>query len=69
MFSLQNDYRNFGIDWQGPIPEPSPDVVDVPDTNCPFSDDQMHLLPNTDGLNYVEGIEVYQHITNLIPHV
>ncbi|CAH3188561.1 unnamed protein product, partial [Porites lobata] len=41
---FQGDYSNYGIDWQGPVPEQCPDYVEVPDTNCPFTEEEMHLL-------------------------
>lgn len=63
---FQGDYSNYGIDWQGPVPEQCPDYVEVPDTNCPFTEEEMHLLPVTDNLTYLEGVEVFNQITNLL---
>lgn len=62
----QADYANYGIDWQGPVPDPSPDYVDVPDTTCPFTEEEMHTLPTTEDLTYVEGVEAFSYITSLI---
>ena len=51
----------YGIDWEGPI---SPDIesVNVPDTECPFSTDQLDLLKET--INPLEesddyGVQLY----------
>ena len=63
---LQGDYGNYGIDWQGPVPEPSSDYVDVPATNSPFTEEQMHALCTTENLTYVEGVEAFTYITSLI---
>lgn len=63
---FQGDYSNYGIDWQGPIPEQCPDYVEVADKNCPFTEEEMHLLPLKDNLTYIEGVEVFSEITNLL---
>lgn len=63
---FQGDYSNYGIDWQGPVPEPCPDYVEVPETNCPFDEEEMHLLPRTDNLTYLEGLEVFNDLINLL---
>jgi len=63
---FQGDYANYGIDWQGPVPETSPDYVDVPDTNCPFTEEQRRVLPRTENLSYIEGVEAFSSIVSLL---
>ena len=62
------DFTNYGIDWEGPVPETSPDVVEVPETNCPFSEVQANMLPTVTNLNYLEAVQTFIHIVNLLPN-
>ena len=66
IFFLQEDPSNYGIDWQGPIPEQHPDSVEVPDTNCPFTEDELNLLPNTYDMNYLAGVDAFTHIKTML---
>lgn len=55
------------MDWCGPIPESDSDeLVEFPDTRCPFLQDQVNVLPKTDNMNYLDGIETFRQIVNLI---
>lgn len=38
---LQEEFRQYGIDWNGPVGTGDDNMVEVPDTLCPFSD---HIL-------------------------
>jgi len=38
---FQNDFSSYGIDWDGPVPAPSFDSVEVPLTSCPIDVDRM----------------------------
>ena len=59
---LQEEFRQYGIDWNGPVGTGDDNMVEVPDTLCPFS---YHILsqlrqsvhPNSDDDNY--GISLY----------
>ncbi|CAB3991437.1 PREDICTED: uncharacterized protein LOC107331191 [Paramuricea clavata] len=50
---FQNDSTYYGVDWAGPIPEIDPDIVAVPDTDCPFNNEQLRELPRLDGMTYL----------------
>lgn len=59
---LQEEFRQYGIDWNGPVGTGDDDMVEVPDTLCPFSDHILSQLrqsvhPNSDDGNY--GIFLY----------
>ena len=41
---FQEDISNYGIDWQGPVPPPCEENVEVPDTNCPLDDNCIQSL-------------------------
>jgi len=41
LFCLQNDFSSYGIDWDGPVPAPSFDSVEVPLTSCPIDVDRL----------------------------
>lgn len=41
VYFLQNDFSSYGIDWDGPVPAPSPDSVEVPETRCPINPEQI----------------------------
>ena len=36
-YLLQNDFSSYSIDRDGPVPAPSPDSVEVPETRCPIN--------------------------------
>lgn len=38
---LQEEFRQYGIDWNGPVGTGDDNMVEVPVTLCPFSD---HIL-------------------------
>lgn len=57
---------NYGVDWHGPIPDPSPDLVEVAQATCPFTADQLANLPQIDGLTYLEGVETFVNIVQLV---
>ena len=59
------DAQNYGIDWQGPIPDQDPDSVEVPETTCPFTEEQVNNLPTIDNLNSYEGSQIFNQITGL----
>lgn len=54
------------MDWSGPIPEFEPDLVDIPDTQCPFNHEQLRGLPRMDGINYLDGIQMYSQIIAML---
>ena len=43
-FFLQTDYFTYGIDWGGPVPSPTHDEVEVPETRCPIDLDGLQSL-------------------------
>ena len=49
----QIDYNSYGIDWEGPIPEADTDLVKVPKTECPFTDEQLRQLQGSEKINYI----------------
>ena len=57
---------NYGVDWHGLIPDPSPDLVEVAQATCPFTEDQLPTLPQTDELTYLEGVETFVDIVQLL---
>lgn len=65
---FQGDFTNYGIDWEGPVPEMSPDVVEVPETNCPFSEIQVNALPIVTNLSYIEAVHTFADIIKLLPN-
>lgn len=65
---MKGNESNFGVDWQGPVTEPQPESVEVPDTSCPFTEHQIHLLPETNSLTYLEGAEAFHSIIALLPN-
>lgn len=65
---FQGGFSNYGIDWEGPVPEMSPDVVEVPVTNCPFSEIQVNALPTVTSLSYVDAVQTFADIINLLPN-
>ena len=40
-------------------------MVEVPDTACPLTLEQMDLLPATENMNYFDGVETLQQILNI----
>ena len=67
-FCLQNEGNDYGIDWSGPIPQTDAnlyEMVEVPDTACPLTLEQMDLLPATENMNYLDGVETLQQILNI----
>jgi hypothetical protein len=38
---MQTDDELYGIDWEGPVPTPRQNNVQVPDTTCPLSQQQL----------------------------
>ena len=61
--------NEYGIDWDGPPPRgncETDDLVRVPDTACPFTQDQVSALPRTYNMNYLDGVETFQQILNLM---
>lgn len=66
---FQNEGDNYGIDWSGPIPRTDSglyEMVEVPDTACPLTQEQIDLLPATGNMNYLEGVETLQQILNIV---
>ena len=41
---MQNGFTNYGIDWDGPVPAPSPESVEVPETRCPIDPERLQSL-------------------------
>lgn len=41
---MQNDFTKYGIDWDGPVPAPSPESVEVPETRCPIDPERLQSL-------------------------
>ena len=64
---LQNNFTYYGADWAGPIPEIEPDIVYVPETDCPFSNEQLRALPRMDVMSYLEGMQLYEQIIGMLP--
>ena len=54
--------------WESPVPETSPNVVEVLETNCPFSEVQAIMPPTVTNLNYLEAVQTFIHIANLLPN-
>lgn len=44
VYLLQNDFSSYGIDWDGPVPAPSPDSVEVPETRCPINPERIESM-------------------------
>lgn len=44
LFCLQNDFAGYGSDWDGPVPAPSHETVEVPETRCPIDSNRMQSL-------------------------
>ena len=44
VYLLQNDFSSYGIDWDGPVPAPSPDSVKVPETRCPINPERIESM-------------------------
>lgn len=44
MYLLQNDFSSYGIDWDGLVPAPSPDSVEVPETRCPINPERIESM-------------------------
>lgn len=66
--ALQNEGNDYGIDWSGPIPQTDSslyEMVEVPDTACPLTQEQIDLLPATENMSYLEGVETLQQILNI----
>lgn len=42
------------------------EMVEVPDTACPLTQEQIDLLPATGNMNYLEGVETLQQIFNIV---
>ncbi|XP_015751229.1 PREDICTED: uncharacterized protein LOC107331191 [Acropora digitifera] len=66
---FQNEGDDYGIDWSGPIPRTDSglyEMVEVPDTACPLTQEQIDLLPATGNMNYLEGVETLQQILNIV---
>ena len=68
---LQVNSQSYGIDWDGPLPqeEDDADQLDVPDCNCPLSEEQYRMLQDTvpcfaDSQNY--GIDLYIATVSLV---
>jgi len=58
----EEEFRQYGIDWNGPVSTGDDNIVEVPDTLCPFSDHILSQLrqsvnPSSDDGNY--GISLY----------
>lgn len=64
---MQNWEDSYGIDWSGPIPDLSMDLdlVEVAETTCPFHEDQLATLPETEDLTHLDGVEAFQNIIHL----
>ena len=61
-FQEESDWEDFGIDWDSPVAEEEPNIIDVPMTQCPVNDGDFQLLgrdvnPDNDSDHY--GIELY----------
>ena len=52
---LQEEFRQYGIDWNGPVGTGDDNMVEVPDTLCPFSDHILSQLRQSVHLNSDDG--------------
>ena len=41
---MQDEFNQYGIDWDGPVNTESDNFVEVPDTTCPLDDDNLQVL-------------------------
>jgi hypothetical protein len=41
--------------------------VEVPDTHCPFTNEQLRQLPQTNGITYLDGMQIYEQILAMLP--
>ena len=41
---MQDEFNQYGIDWDGPVNTESNNFVEVPDTTCPLDNDNLQVL-------------------------
>ena len=61
---------NYGLDWDGPVPDAEADIVEVPETNCPLDNMQIgarRVLMNVTISNAVDAyFDVLHQTTGMI---
>ena len=68
----QSELEEFGIDWDGPVPEDSSEdfpVVEVPDTDCPLSQGEYQRLCqsiNPLGESDCYGIDIFSQTVSFV---
>lgn len=71
LFYLQGQWHEYGIDWDGPLPDENDDYaqVEVPETRNPLSEDNFHELVQTiDPLSASEsyGADIYLSVVSFL---
>lgn len=71
IFDLQDAWSDYGIDWDGPLPENNEDgnEVEVPETRNPLSGEKFYELSNTIHplrASDCYGIDIYQETVGFI---
>ena len=63
---MQENPENLGIDWDGPVTENEPEIVEVPATNCPLNDVQVDQVINQmpQELTFNNAFDTYEVILN-----
>lgn len=60
----QGNFSHYGIDWEGPLPSTTEEVVEVPETRCPLDSLQLQTLAgmNLADVSIADALEQYHHV-------
>ena len=59
---FQGNFSNYGVDYEGPVPLPESETVEVPETVCPLETEEMENIDQfsaQNGMNMDEIVEKY----------